>query len=396
MRLALTLTLLVLLIVAAPARAEVRLIDVATGAVTGPVHDKSLLGWTEAGLFVTDGSRVWRVADGTATLQPQYEGAVSIGPRGHAVFDDFGAFELRDAAGKTLTRRQVPVRLYGAKVSWGEERVAVLAGDRLHVLELSSGALVRKRDDVDSLTEQGFVPDNVAVVVTTGREVVSDPDGRVLHRTERMFGAVGSVASNGTVAITRDTAIRVLGNPGVHVEPRQSHPALWNPDGTMLAYGLIDYPDPCTFGHDGLGVVAVPGGKPRVLIPPSPRDIGNHRWSPDGRTIAVELGPEVPATVERRGKRHAWPKRMAGDYHMSSARGNAAMRRLVQRAARALRRGDGREDTLRRVRLDYAKVDDRYDEAGDTIVRQAVADEIDRWLHAAGWERIEAFDEITC
>ena len=72
------------------------------------------------------------------------------------------------------------------------------------------------------------------------------------------------------------------------------------------------------------------------------------------------------------------------------------MRRLVQRAARALRRGAGREETLRRVRLDYAKVDDRYDEAGDTAVRDAVADELDKWLHAAGWERIEAFDEITC
>jgi len=48
-----------------------------------------------------------------------------------------------------------------------------------------------------------------------------------------------------------------------------------------------------------------------------------------------------------------------------------------------------------RVWLDYAKVDDRYVEAGDTIVREAVAEEIDRWLHAAGWERIEAFDEIT-
>ena len=158
----------------------------------------------------------------------------------------------------------------GPTVSWGEERVAVLAGDRLHVLELASGALVRKRDDVDSLTRAG-----VRAGRRRGRRDdrprrwSSDPDGRVLHRTEHMFGAVGSVASNGTVAITHDTAIRVLGKPGVHVEPRQSHPALWSPDGTMLAYGLIDYPDPCTFGHDGLGVVAVPGGKPRVLIPPS-------------------------------------------------------------------------------------------------------------------------------
>ena len=66
------------------------------------------------------------------------------------------------------------------------------------------------------------------------------------------------------------------------------------------------------------------------------------------------------------------------------------------RAARALRRGAGREETLSRVRLDYVKVDERFKEAGDTAVRNALADEIDKWLHAAGWERVDALDEITC
>jgi hypothetical protein len=387
-RVAVVLTALLLL--AAPARAEVRLVDVGTGAVTGPVHDGSVLAWTDAGLFVTEGSRVWRVVDGVGTLQPQYEGAVSIGPRGHAVFGDLGAFEVRDAAGKVVTRRRVPVRLYGPAVSWRDDRVAVLAGDRLHVVDLATGKLIGTRDDVDSLTSQGFAPDDVSVVVTAGREVLSFPDGRVLHRTEHKFDAVGTVASNGTVAITHDTAIRVLGNSGIHVEARR--PALWDPAGTMLAYRLIRYPDVCSYGQLGLGVAAL-GEKPRVLIPPSPREIGDHVWSPDGRTIAVDLGPEVPEPVERRGKRHPWPKRIARDYHMSTARGNAALQRIVVRAARALRRGDGREETLRRVRIAYAKVDD---EAGDTIVREAVANELDKWLHAAGWDRIEAFDEITC
>lgn len=68
----------------------------------------------------------------------------------------------------------------------------------------------------------------------------------------------------------------------------------------------------------------------------------------------------------------------------------------VLRAARSLRRGADRETVLSRVRLDYAKAGDRFGEAGDTAVREKVADELDRWLHAAGFEPIEAFDEITC
>ena len=154
-------------------------------------------------------------------------------------------------AGKTITRRRVPVRLYGPSVSWGQKRVAVLAGDRLHVLDLATGALEYKRDDVDSLTEQGLTPDDFSVVVTVGRRVISVPDGRVLHRTAHMFDAVGSVSPNGWVAITHDTAIRVLGEPGIHVEPDQGRPVLWSPDGSMLAYGLVDYPDPCTPGRTG-------------------------------------------------------------------------------------------------------------------------------------------------
>ena len=72
------------------------------------------------------------------------------------------------------------------------------------------------------------------------------------------------------------------------------------------------------------------------------------------------------------------------------------MRRIVVRAARALRRGAGREETLRRVRQDYVKVDERFKEASDTAVRNALAEEIDKWLHAAGWERVDALDEVTC
>ena len=81
---------------------------------------------------------------------------------------------------------------------------------------------------------------------------------------------------------------------------------------------------------------------------------------------------------------------------MPTARGDAAMRRIVLRASRSLRRGDGREQVLAQVRLDFARVAERYTGASDTAVRERLADELDRWLVAAGFEVIEAFDEITC
>jgi hypothetical protein len=70
--------------------------------------------------------------------------------------------------------------------------------------------------------------------------------------------------------------------------------------------------------------------------------------------------------------------------------------RLDLASGSRLRRGAGREEVLSRVRAGYVKADERYDEAGHTAVRDAVADDLDKWLVAAGFEPIEAFDEITC
>ncbi len=130
-----------------------------------------------------------------------------------------------------------------------------------------------------------------------------------------------------------------------------------------------------------------------MLGEPGARELRSALWSPVATRLAVSLGPEQTSP---RGKRHPWPRRITRDYAMFSARGDAAMRRIVLRAARSLRRGADRETVLSRVRLDYATAADRFGDAGDTAVREAVADELDRWLHAAGFEPIEAFDEITC
>ena len=50
---------------------------------------------------------------------------------------------------------------------------------------------------------------------------------------------------------------------------------------------------------------------------------------------------------------------------------------------------------MARVRRDYRKVEDKYSEAYDTAVCDAFADELDRWLLAAGYEPVDAFDEFA-
>ena len=381
---------------AAPARGEVRLIDVATGAVTGPVHDGSLLAWTDAGLFVTDGSQVWRVADGTATLQPQYQGAVSIGPGGHAVFGDFGAFELRDGAGKTITRRRVPVRLYGPSVSWGQKRVAVLAGDRLHVLDLATGALEYKRDDVDSLTEQGLTPDDFSVVVdrrppgdqraptgacSTGRRTFRRRGLGVPERLGRDH------ARHGDPGPRRARHPRRAG-PGAAgaVEPGRLDARLWA--------GRLPGPVHARTGRArrrGAGREAAradPAQRARSRRPP----VVARRQA----RFAVELGDEVPETVERRGTRHPGRSGSPATTTCPALAGtrrcggwSCAPRGRCAAATGARRRSAACGSTTRRSTTATTRPVTR------SSARRSRT-ELDKWLHAAGWERIEAFDEITC
>ena len=136
-------------------------------------------------------------------------------------------------------------------------------------------------------------------------------------------------------------------------------------------------------------VVAEPGGRPTVLAEAP----GSYTWSPDGTRLALEV--TTPPAEPRRARR-PWPRRIGRDFAMFSRAGDRAMRRVVVRAARRLRAGRGREEVLRRVRQDYADAAERFGEAYDTAVGEAVADELDPWLEAAGFERVDALDEITC
>lgn len=80
---------------------------------------------------------------------------------------------------------------------------------------------------------------------------------------------------------------------------------------------------------------------------------------------------------------------------MFSRAGNRAVRHVVWRASRGLKAGWSRERTMARVRRDYGRVEDRYKEAYDTAVCEDFADELDRWLIAAGFDPVDAFDEFA-
>jgi len=143
----------------------------------------------------------------------------------------------------------------------------------------------------------------------------------------------------------------------------------------------------------GLAVL-VPGQPRRVLLPPAARDIETPTWSPDGTRLAVKVDREWPPA--QRGKRHAWPKRIARDFHLPTAGQNAAARRIVLRASRALRGGQSREAVIAQVRRDYTRLERRFAAAEEPPVVAAVARELDRWLHAAGFPKTEGGIEILC
>ena len=50
---------------------------------------------------------------------------------------------------------------------------------------------------------------------------------------------------------------------------------------------------------------------------------------------------------------------------------------------------------MRQVRRDYFAVEERFEEAEDTAVCDRFADEMNRWLRAAGYRLIEAADEFA-
>ena len=72
-------------------------------------------------------------------------------------------------------------------------------------------------------------------------------------------------------------------------------------------------------------------------------------------------GTDLDFTPDARGKRHPWPKRVAGRYFIHQRGGNTAVRRVLLRVARSLKAGAERETVLAGMRRDMSPIQDRYD-----------------------------------
>jgi hypothetical protein len=168
----------------------------------------------------------------------------------------------------------------------------------------------------------------------------------------------------------------------------------WSPDGSELAY-IYELPVQrrCAGLRFGLSLL-VPGAAPRPLLPPAFTELTRAIWSPDGGRLAVQVGYDNTPQHEHRGRRHPWPKRIPRDYGMFTRRGNAAMRRIVVHAARALRRGAGRATTMVLVSDEYRRVAERFQESEDTAVQEPLAVELSKWLRAAGFRGVDGLDEL--
>ena len=385
---------------AAPAAADIRLIDPANGASKTLVKDDfvRLLGPVGDGFAVhggaVGGSAVVGV-DGTVTPAPQRKGAESVGPAGHGIMGGYPGFELRAPDGQLVaTHPLMPAFYYEGDVAWSADGalVAVASDDELRVIATATGALRRQGDDDGRLSRQAFAPDDSALVIARDGKIVRFDIASGQATALGKAASAASWSSRGQVALTRDHSVAVLGAAGVEADVDTAHAAQWSPDGRLLAFGLEVSQGACSYPHVGVAVAA-PGAKPRVLVEPTSRALVAYAWSTDGR-LAVDR--EADFTSDKRGKRHPWPKRVASDYHMVSRAGDAAIRRAMLRVARSLKGGTEREPVLARMRRDMAPVQDRYDEVEDTIVRDTISVELDSWLRAAGFEGVESADEFMC
>jgi hypothetical protein len=267
--------------------------------------------------------------------------------------------------------------------------------------------LVTNDETVLKLRSQvpAFAPDASALLVESGPRVLrvdlaSGALSTVLRATRANDWPIAAWGASGNVAASLDgRGIRVFGPspaderlPGAFVDRMR-----WSPDGGALAY-LYTVPSVqrCAVEQEGMGLL-IPGAAPRTLLAPTDADLVGAMWSPDGGRLAVQADDRgCDAAPERRGKRHPWPRRIRHDYEMLSARGNAAVRHLVVRVARALRHGASRDKAMQIVCTEHARILRRFPEIEDTVVAEALAVELSKWLRSAGWRGIDGLDEFDC
>ena len=411
---ALLLSAVIFAVCVQTARSEIRVIDVRSGASTTVVSDDrtDLVRWTDdgAGLLVrADGGGFSRVSlDGTRSTLAPIDGAIvlSIGPGGRSITiakeEPNGEYTVRAGDGHVVSAQHASGLNAALEVAWSAEGtlVAIAERDRTLVLDTATGAVLVGQQRELSLTEQAFTTDNSAIVGTDDDQVlrIAIPSGQttVLGRAQfNQAPPASAVSSAGRVAVTSLGTVKILQGPTIKLTGDPGRPTLWSPDGQQVSVGYLSAAaDGCSpYALQGLAV-GTPGQPLRVLIKPTERELGTAHWSPDGTRLAIKLGYQWPPA--KRGHGHPWPRHTRSGYGLPTAAANAAARRIIQRAAHALRGNATRETVINRVRRDYTELQKRYPQARRATVRSAVATELDRWLTAAGYKPTESFIEISC
>ena len=344
------------------------------------------------------------VADGSVTHLLDLDEAEAVGPGLRfiePVYDSRrgSTFVLRRADGGRIGVYRFGESDDDPAIAWSPDgsRVAIGLAPRLKVIDTATGAVVldTKVRDYLELGAQAFAPDGSALLAADARRVlrIDIPSGigtEVLKDAEGDIGVGGEWSRTGAIAVNLFDSVRVIGGSEIRAPTRSFEvPAVWTPAGDALTFAYSGPKDDCSFPSQGVATL-VPGQARRVVMPARNRKVLAYAWSPDGTRLAVELGKVRPPRSKPRAKRHPWPRTVARDYALGR-RADRRLRRIVVRAARALRRGAGRERTLRDVRIAVARLD-----PGDSALLEAFADALDPWLHAAGFERIEALDEVDC
>ena len=406
------LAIALLLAVAAGSPADVRLVDVETGSVRVlvPRDEHFALRWSDDGASVLvreERGAVLRVAvavaDGRAIEERALRDAVAIGPGGRTLVQSDEGYVLKAPDGRVVRRIDANPWLDDLDLAWSRDgsRVAMTTEGLIEVLDANTGrTLVRRRTDLENVSPQAFTADGRALYATNDFkaariEVPSGATRTVLKWSSDEFFPSAVVSPADRLAIALDGRLVVPGLLDVRLPVSGIGPIRWSPAGEQLAARIEQEVDACSEPVTGLALVT-PGQPPRTLIAPGNRAVGGVVWSPDAKTLAVSLGPDFVAEAEKRGSRKPWPKQISREYEMFSRRGDQAVRQIVLRFARALRRGAGREEALRQIRLDHLRVAERFGEANDTAVGEAIGDEVDKWLRAAGFEGTGARDEYTC
>jgi hypothetical protein len=409
----------------AAADATVVVVDRAGHLLATPVpmgRPDRLVGWTSDGarLVVLDRTH----DDRALTVDPGTGARTVLGPRPGAVA--VGPGDRWASSALTADQRHLDVVLHAPdgraiasvrmkdvppveglpqsedvpRIGWSADgtRLLVSASEEADVLDTATGAILR-RTPVDFASAHGLSPDGTTLLVTRQDAVwrIDVATGAAIRLTTDADAGLWSPTGRVALLDAGVSATLDAGDEEIFL-PSGSREAAWTPDGTALT--VIVHAEPvvghCTSVHEGVLVLA-PDADPRPLLKPRPGAITNMVWSPDGTRAAIDVAfDDVWGDPNRRGPRHPWPRHVRKDYAMFTARGDRAVHQAVVRFAADLRGGMGRRRALDRLGSALKRIARQPwgEEVSDTQVGEAIADQVDAWLHAAGFGKIDALDDL--